>query len=109
MSSQHNLPAFLDGQGRNDEAIALLKKLLTIDPENYADNNNIGEAYLNKGDRMHAEVFLAKACQIRPTPAKLFQLGAVRFNIGRMRRRSQVLGRRSPWIERAPQYHYALG
>lgn len=107
--SQHNLAASLMDKGRNDEAIALLKKLLTIDPENYADNNNIGEAYLNKGDRVHAEVFLAKACQIHPTPAKLFQLGAVRFNISRYEAAEPSFRQAIAMDQRAPQYHYALG
>ena len=109
LTIQHNLSAFLIDVGRNDEAIVILKKLLTIDPDNYPDNNNMGEAYLNKGDRVHAEVFLAKACQLRPTPAKLFQLGAVRFNIGRMEAAEPSFTQAIAMDGRAPQYHYALG
>jgi len=109
LTIQHNLAAFLVDAGRNDEAIKLLEKLLKLDPDNYPDNNNIGEAYLNKGDRGHAEVFLARACQLRPTPGKLFQLGAVRFNIGRMEEAESSFRQAIAMDGRAPQYHYALG
>jgi tetratricopeptide (TPR) repeat protein len=109
LTIQHNLAAFLVDAGRYDDAITLLQKLLRIDPDNYPDNNNLGQAYLDEGDREHAVNYLAKACQLQPTPAKLFQLGAVRFNLGRIGDAASAFQMAITMDGNAPQYHYALG
>ncbi len=59
----HELSATLVGARRNDDAIAILRKLLSQNPNDSIDNNNLGQAYVNKGDLVDAEVYLARSCQ----------------------------------------------
>ena len=105
----HELGASLLDSGRYQEAIKLLQESLRQDPNDFADNNNLGQAYLNLGDREHAEPFLAKSCQLRPTAKKLYQLGAVRFNLGRPEPAKQAFIQAIAMDPNGAGYHYALG
>lgn len=107
--AQHDLAAALVDAGRYPEAIKLLQELLRQDPDDPVDNNNLGQAYLNLGDREHAEVFLAKSCQLHPTPKQLYQLGAVRFNLHRPEAAEQALTQALAMDPNGAGYHYALG
>jgi len=107
--AQHDLAAALVDSGRYDEAIGLLQALLGQEPNDAVDNNNLGQAYLKKGDREHAEVFLAKSCELRPSPGQFYQLGAVRFNLDRPEAAERAFRQAIAMDPRALGYHYALG
>jgi Flp pilus assembly protein TadD len=106
---QHNLAAALLDAGRYDEAIVRLRELLRRDRDDPADNNNLGQALLNKGDQAGAEVFLAKSCALHATPWQLYQLGAVRYNLGRADAAEQALRQAIALNPTGAGYHYVLG
>jgi protein O-mannosyl-transferase len=108
--AQHDLAAALLDDGRFDQAINLLRMLLTQDPNDPADNNNIAQAYLRKGDPWQGEAYLAKFCQLRPnSPSQLYQLGAIRFNSGRVAEATQNFRKAISLNPAGAGYHYALG
>jgi tetratricopeptide (TPR) repeat protein len=106
--AQHDLAAALVDAGRNDDAIRLLQKLLREDPDDPVDNNNIGQAYLKKGDRERAEPALTKACQLHPSAGQFYQLGAVRLNMGKLDTAEQAFRQAIAMDASAAGYHLAL-
>ena len=106
--AQHDLAAAFVDAGRNDDAIQLLQKLLREDPDDPVDNNNLGQAYLKIGDRAHAEPALAKACQLHPSAGQLYQLGAVRLNLGLLEPAEQAFRQAIAMDASAAGYHLAL-
>jgi len=107
--ARHDLAAALIDAGRYDEGIALLRQLLGDDPNDYVDNNNLAQAYLKKGDRADAETYLTKSCQSHPTTGCLYQLGAMRFNLGRIDVAEQAFSEAIALDPSAQGYHYAEG
>jgi hypothetical protein len=105
----HDLSAALVDAKRYDDAIVLLQKLLSQNPDDFIDNNNLGQAYLNQGDLMHAEVYLARSCQLHPNARALYQLGAIRLKLGRLEAAEQTLGQAIDMDPKAAGFHYALG
>ncbi|WP_187290217.1 tetratricopeptide repeat protein [Terriglobus saanensis] len=107
--AQHDLAAGLLDAKRYEDAIPLLQKLLREEPNDPVGNNNLGQAYLNLGDRIHAEGYLAKSCQIHPTARQLYQLGAVRFNLGRADAAEQTFRQAIAMDPNGLGYHSGLG
>jgi tetratricopeptide (TPR) repeat protein len=105
----HDLSASLVDAKRYDDAIVLLKKLLRQNPNDFIDNNNLGQAYLNKGDLEHAEIYLARSCQLHPSARQLYQLGAIRLKLGRLDAAEQTLGQAIDMDPKGAGFHYALG
>jgi protein O-mannosyl-transferase len=105
----HDLSAALVDAKRYDDAIVLLQKLLSQNPNDFIDNNNLGQAYLNKGDLEHAEVYLARSCQLHPVARALYQLGAIRLKLGRLEAAEQTLRQAIEMDPKAVGFHYALG
>ena len=106
--ARHDLAAAYVDAGRNDDAIQLLQTLLRDDPDDFVDNNNLGQAYLKKGDREHAEPALAKACQLHPSAGQLYQLGAVRLNLNKPETAEPAFRQAIAMDDSAPGYHLAL-
>jgi hypothetical protein len=105
----HELSAALVDARRYDDAIVLLQKLLSQNPNDFADNNNLGQAYVNKGDLEHAEVYLARSCQLHPAAWQLYQLGAIRLKLGRLDAAEQTLRQAIDMDPKGAGFNYALG
>lgn len=105
----HDLSAALVDDRRYDDAIVLLQKLLSQNPDDFIDNNNLGQAYLNKGDLDHAEIYLARSCQLHPAARPLYQLGAIRLKLGRLEAAEETLRQAIEMDPKAAGFHYALG
>jgi protein O-mannosyl-transferase len=107
--AQGNLAAAYSEAGQYDQAISLFSTLLNRDPNDYIANNDLAQAYLKKGDRVSAEAYLSKACHLRPTPGGFYQLGAVRYNLGRMDSARDAFEQAISLNPDVPGYHFALG
>ncbi len=105
----HDLSAALVDARRYDDAIVLLQKLLSQNPNDFIDNNNLAQAYLNKGDLYHAEIYLARSCQLHPSARQLYQLGAIRLKLGRLDAAELTLRQAIEMDPKAAGFHYALG
>jgi superkiller protein 3 len=60
----------LGKEGRIDEAIALFKKAVEIDPSYAESYNNLGYAYYLKGDKAQAEAYFRKTLEMDPANKK---------------------------------------
>ena len=69
--------------GRNEEAVANLKRAMALDPNNPYSVNSLVDVYAAMGDLSDAEVVLTVARQRYPTPGTTARSGIVAFLLGR--------------------------
>lgn len=53
-------------EDNNDQAIAMLKKVIEIRPDDYAALSTLGETYYNQGDYDQAEIYIRKGLENTP-------------------------------------------
>lgn len=73
---------FLVSKGRHDEAIENYKIALTLTPDNVVTLNNIGGAYLYKGEFKKAAQSLAKATELEPYGSAFSNVGVMYYYFG---------------------------
>jgi len=83
--------------GKRDAAIAQMRAILAIDPDNAAAMNYIGYSYAERGERLdEAETLVRRALELRPRSAGfLDSLGWVAFQRGEYSRAAELLERAS--------------
>ncbi|MBI4962232.1 MAG: tetratricopeptide repeat protein [Desulfomonile tiedjei] len=66
LQALNNLAAELDGKGRHDEAIGLLKRALEINPRDRHSLVTLGRAYAGLGNSAEAKVYYERALEVNP-------------------------------------------
>jgi tetratricopeptide (TPR) repeat protein len=81
--------------GKRDAALAQMRAILAIDPENASAMNYIGYSYAERGERLdEAEALVRRALELRPRSAGfLDSLGWVAFQRGEYARAAELLER----------------
>jgi protein O-mannosyl-transferase len=106
----NNLGAALSDVDRNEEAIRVLKRAISIKPDHPEAYYNLGRLYLIQGKMDDAITLLGTAIKLKPDYNDAYvNLAAVYIRVGRVKEAIALLEHVLPSLDDRPDVHFNLG